>query len=228
MKFLLTLLIFFFCTTNAQAQQIPESEWTSETQLWAARMLYGEATWQFQDVQLLYVVKNRWIQRNKTLQKQCKREQKIDCQRVSFLKVMRGYSKAINPRNGRYLRRTKQKEQYERWQTIQKLPWDDYEEWPSIYNKKWKTWRKLVNMWYSGKIPNVCPKASHWGGKKIDTVHQGFVTLDCRNNAGGILPEKKPMVNGMQARVRGRTKFRGKVNAKSVIKEFQNVSYQEN
>lgn len=227
MQFFKKVLFIIFCiilfTTSAEAQQLPKEEWTPETQLWAARMLFGESTFQFQDIQILFIVKRLWLQRNKTLRKQCKRAKKTVCEQVTFLDTMRQYSAAVRPGHDRHLQGSKQIKQLERWKMVQELPWGDYDGWTRVnlhkYNRKWAIWRKLVNMWYNGKIKDACPTAMHWGGRHLDAVLSGYAEVECSNDAGGFLSEKATTVNAMQAKAKGR-KLHGVVSARVIKAEF--------
>jgi len=222
-KVIFIIFCFILFTTAAEAQQLPKEEWTQETQLWAARMLFGEATFQFQDIQILFVVKRLWLQRNKTLRKQCKHAKKDVCEQVTFLDIMRQYSAAVRPGHDKHLKGSKKIKQLERWLMVQELPWGDYDGWTNVnlhkYNKKWATWRKLVNMWYNGKIKDVCPSTMHWGGRHLDAVLSGYAEVECSNDAGGFLSEVTPTVNAMQAKAK-RRKLKGTVPARAIIIEF--------
>ena len=70
-------------------------------------MLYGEASFEFQDIQILNIAKRRQNILNAAQQRECKRKgiPANECSHVTFLDTMQAYSFAIKPGHDKVLRR---------------------------------------------------------------------------------------------------------------------------
>lgn len=166
-RFIVCLFILASITLKVYAVDLPSEQWNSQTHLWLARAVVGEAGWRAENdhIAIPYVLLRRW----KTMSRRWPD--------LKFKGVILAYAKALGGGRSSYTPR-------QQW--IRRLNFEGLQpdHWPAKANWKYHKpiWYKILNRlddWRLGRVPDPCRgKAEHWGGemdKPLATMHE----VDC-------------------------------------------------
>ena len=185
MKLCVFTAILILCLAfTTQDLPVPPDQWNQETHLALARALVGEVNFGNTRVALeeqaaiAFVLVHRWHVRQRLVNKN-----------ESFLQTVYAYTSANKPHR-RITNRI-------RWiqslanptldgQILNPIPQPAY--WPHTrqtwgnHAPGWVATYQMVGQWYLGNVRNMCPGASHWGGKTIDPPHGNMERVQCLRN----------------------------------------------